>query len=32
MDVILPAEVEVLVEKGDRVIGGVSILGRLRGE
>ena len=30
MDVILPAEVEVLVRKGDRVIGGVSILGRLR--
>ncbi len=32
MDVILPAEVEVLVHKGDRVIGGVSVLGRLRGE
>jgi phosphatidylserine decarboxylase len=31
MDVILPAEVEVLVHKGDRVIGGVSVLGRLRG-
>jgi len=30
MDVILPAEVEVLVKKGDRVIGGVSVLGRLR--
>jgi phosphatidylserine decarboxylase len=30
MDVILPAEVEVLVSKGDRVIGGVSVLGRLR--
>jgi phosphatidylserine decarboxylase len=30
MDVILPAEVEVLVQKGDRVIGGVSVLGRLR--
>lgn len=30
MDVILPAEVEVLVHKGDRVIGGVSVLGRLR--
>jgi phosphatidylserine decarboxylase len=32
MDVILPGEVEVLVQKGDRVIGGVSVLGRLRGE
>lgn len=30
MDVILPASVEVLVHKGDRVIGGVSALGRLR--
>jgi phosphatidylserine decarboxylase len=30
MDVILPAEVEVVVSKGDRVIGGVSVLGRLR--
>ena len=30
MDVILPAEVEVLVSKGDRVIGGVTVLGRLR--
>lgn len=30
MDVILPASVEVLVQKGDRVIGGVSPLGRLR--
>lgn len=31
MDVVLPAEVDVLVRKGDRVIGGVSVLGRLRG-
>ena len=30
MDVILPASVNVLVQKGDRVIGGVSLLGRLR--
>jgi phosphatidylserine decarboxylase len=30
MDVILPVEVEVLVHKGERVIGGVSVLGRLR--
>ncbi|MEK6288480.1 MAG: phosphatidylserine decarboxylase [Acidobacteriota bacterium] len=30
MDVILPAEVDVIVHKGDRVIGGVSVLGRLR--
>lgn len=30
MDVILPPEVDVLVRKGDRVIGGVTILGRLR--
>jgi len=32
MDVILPAEVDVLVQKGDRVVGGVSVLGRLRDE
>src|SRR5438046_5128007 len=31
MDVIMPGEVEVLVHKGDRVIGGVSIVGRLPG-
>jgi phosphatidylserine decarboxylase len=30
MDVIVPASVDVLVQKGDRVIGGVSLLGRLR--
>jgi phosphatidylserine decarboxylase len=30
MDVILPASVEVLVGKGDRVVGGVTILGRLK--
>lgn len=30
MDVILPAEVNVLVKKGDRVVGGVTVLGRLR--
>ena len=30
MDVILPAEVELLVHMGDRVVGGVSVLGRLR--
>jgi phosphatidylserine decarboxylase len=30
MDVVLPAEVEVLARKGDRVIGGVSVLGRLK--
>ena len=32
MDVILPGEVELLVHEGDRVIGGVSALGRLPGE
>ncbi|MFY9555756.1 MAG: phosphatidylserine decarboxylase [Blastocatellia bacterium] len=32
MDVILPVEVEVLVHKGDRVIGGVSVLGRLKAD
>jgi phosphatidylserine decarboxylase len=32
MDVIMPAEVEVLVSKGDRVVGGVTVLGRLRGD
>jgi phosphatidylserine decarboxylase len=30
MDVILPPEVDVLVRKGDRVIGGITVLGRLR--
>ena len=30
MDVILPAEIEVVVREGDRVVGGVSVLGRLR--
>lgn len=30
MDVVLPHEVEVLVKEGDKVIGGVTILGRLR--
>lgn len=30
MDVILPAQIDVLVRKGDRVIGGISVLGRLR--
>lgn len=30
MDVLLPVEVEVLAHKGDRVVGGVTILGRLR--
>jgi len=30
MDVIVPDEVEVLVRKGDRVVGGVTPLGRLR--
>lgn len=30
MDVVLPAEIDVLVKKGDRVIGGVTVLGRLR--
>jgi phosphatidylserine decarboxylase len=32
MDVIMPAEVQVLVQVGERVTGGVSLLGRLRGE
>ena len=30
MDIILPSEVDVLVSKGDKVIGGVTVLGRLR--
>jgi phosphatidylserine decarboxylase len=29
MDVIVPTEVEVLVRKGDRVVAGVTVLGRL---
>jgi phosphatidylserine decarboxylase len=31
MDVIVPSEVEVLVRKGDRVVAGVTVLGRLTG-
>lgn len=30
MDVLMPAEVEVLVQKGERVTGGVTVLGRIR--
>ena len=30
MDVLLPAEVEVITRKGDRVVGGVSVIGRVR--
>ena len=30
MDVLLPAEVEVTARKGDRLIGGVSVIGRVR--
>jgi hypothetical protein len=29
MDVIVPSEVEILVRKGDRVVGGVTVLGRV---
>jgi phosphatidylserine decarboxylase len=30
MDVIVPAEVEVLAERGQRVVAGVTVIGRLR--
>lgn len=30
MDVLMPGEVEVLVHKGDRVKGGITVLGRVR--
>jgi phosphatidylserine decarboxylase len=30
MDVLLPAEVEVLTREGDRVVGGVTVIGRVR--
>jgi phosphatidylserine decarboxylase len=30
MDVIVPSEVEVLVREGDRVVAGVTVLGRVR--
>ncbi|HSO73701.1 MAG TPA: phosphatidylserine decarboxylase family protein [Blastocatellia bacterium] len=30
MDVLMPGEVEVLVRKGERVTGGITVLGRLR--
>ena len=29
MDVVMPAEVEVLVRRGDRVTGGVTVIGRI---
>lgn len=30
MDLVLPPEVEVLVKKGDRVVAGVTVIGRVR--
>ena len=30
MDVIMPPEVEVTVKKGERVVGGITIIGRVR--
>ena len=30
MDVIVPGEVEILVSKGDRVVAGITVLGRVR--
>lgn len=30
MDVILPPEIEVMVRVGDRVVGGITVIGRLR--
>ncbi len=30
MDVLMPGEVEVLVRKGERVTGGITVLGRIR--
>ena len=30
MDVVLPSEVEVLVKRGERVTGGVSVIGRIK--
>lgn len=30
MDVLMPSEVEVLVKKGERVTGGITVLGRVR--
>jgi phosphatidylserine decarboxylase len=30
MDVVLPAEVDVLTHEGDRVVGGVTVIGRVR--
>ncbi|MBI3652353.1 MAG: phosphatidylserine decarboxylase family protein [Acidobacteria bacterium] len=30
MDVLLPAEIEVLVQLGDRVVGGITVIGRLK--
>lgn len=31
MDVVMPREVEVLVRKGQRVVGGITVIGRVRG-
>jgi phosphatidylserine decarboxylase len=30
MDVLLPAEVEVMTKMGDRVVGGITVIGRVR--
>jgi phosphatidylserine decarboxylase len=30
MDVVMPADVEVTVKKGDRVVGGITVIGRVR--
>lgn len=32
MDVVMPAEVEVVARRGDRVVGGVTVIGRFRSE
>ncbi|HLG14021.1 MAG TPA: phosphatidylserine decarboxylase [Blastocatellia bacterium] len=32
MDVVMPAGVEVLARRGDRVVGGVTVIGRFRAE
>jgi phosphatidylserine decarboxylase len=29
MDVVMPSEVEVMVKKGDRVVGGITVIGRI---
>ena len=32
LEIVMPANVEVMVQKGDKVVGGKTILGRMKDE